>query len=204
RFGIPNRVWKPDAYGLLFGNERSRAKESVTETNRFRLYGEADTNSGLPASVIFENVRFTGSDNEANLIGAPNRHAFQNVFANGARTMHQALGRSSHRQKFFRKGQRLNARTCSRRWNDAPHIRVPLRNTRVMRCAPARFPEEPPVVPLECPPYAPLKHAAAQPRRCRPAIPDLAARPARHLPHRSLSVFPGREQRIDPVQPIRR
>src|SRR4051794_22886441 len=74
-----------------------------------------------PAAVVLQDVRLAWRDDEADLVGAAEHEALDEILADRARPIAVAVATASHRQQLLGECERLHSASLPRRRNDAPH-----------------------------------------------------------------------------------
>ena len=118
----PNRVGQADEDFILWRDEGQGSEESIAKAMWFLLNGIADGSIGVFPAKILHDVTLPGRDNKANSLCAGDGHAFEQVFAHGARPLLVRVHADANRQQFFRKGQRLYASAQAGSGYDSPSV----------------------------------------------------------------------------------
>src|SRR5690606_35964880 len=87
RIGEPHCVRQADGHALVGRNERMRAENRVAQSCRLRLHDVDQIGAAELPAVVFEDVRFAGADDEADLLRAAPDQTLHQVFAYRARSL---------------------------------------------------------------------------------------------------------------------
>src|SRR5581483_1451616 len=92
---------------------------------RPRLDDVGELRASVAVAEVFEDVRLSWGDNEADLVGPAEDQPFDQVLGHGAWPIDAFVRAAANRKELLGKGQRLNAGAASGGRNDAPHINSP-------------------------------------------------------------------------------
>jgi len=102
-------------------DERQGSKNRVTKTSGYRLDRVAERCWSDLATEVFEDVRLSRRDDEADLARAAFDHSLHQILADGARSFTAVIAAAADRQQLLRKREWLNAAANTRRRHDSPH-----------------------------------------------------------------------------------
>jgi hypothetical protein len=101
-FRKPNRVGKANERLFVILDEVGGLENGVAEAGGFLLDDVGEVDVVVAPAVIFEDVGFSGRDDETDLVGAAADHALDEIFADGARTFGvRFVEAAAHGQELF-------------------------------------------------------------------------------------------------------